>query len=232
MSFAFLPLYTGDYLRDTQHLSCAEHGIYLKLLIHCWDQQGPVPLDERKLFGIVNARSSDEIEAMRRVLSEFFVQMDDGWYNKRMQQELERAAAISNKRKSAGAKGYQAKAKQMLSNCPASATTLTPTLTLTPTPTTTKVKTISSERTHSRSSKPADIGDGEEVTTIQSLKGEVTIRRSFISDLIEAYPAVMVGQEIDRAKLWLDANPTKRKTNVRKFLTNWMSRTQEKGGSR
>ena len=117
MSFAYLPLYTGDYIRDTQHLSCSEHGIYLKLLIHCWDQKGPVPLDERRLLGIVNARSTDEIEAMRRVLLEYFVRMDDGWYNRRMQKEIERCENISSSRSDAGKKGYQAKAKQMPSKC-------------------------------------------------------------------------------------------------------------------
>ena len=120
MSFAFLPLYTGDYLRDTQHLSCSEHGVFLKLLIHCWDQRGPVPLDERKQTGITNARSGDEIEALRRVLGEFFVRMEDGWYNHRMQMEVERANAISAGRSAAGKLGYQAKAKQLLSKSQAS----------------------------------------------------------------------------------------------------------------
>ncbi len=117
MSFAYLPLYTGDYIRDTQHLSCSEHGIYLKMLIHCWDQKGPVPLDERRLMGIVNARSTDEIEAMRRVLLEYFVRMEDGWYNHRMQKEIERCENISSVRSDAGKRGYQAKAKQMPSKC-------------------------------------------------------------------------------------------------------------------
>lgn len=102
MSFAFMALYTGDYLRDTRHLSMAEHGCYLLLLMHCWDQRGPLPKDERKLIGICNARSSDEIEAMRRVVSEFFVEMTDGLYNPRMQKEIERAEAISGKRRVAG----------------------------------------------------------------------------------------------------------------------------------
>lgn len=117
VSFAYLPLYTGDYIRDTQHLSCSEHGIYLKMLIHCWDQKGPVPLDERRLMGIVNARSTDEIEAMRRVLVEYFIRMEDGWYNHRMQREIERCENISSSRSDAGKKGYQAKAKQMPSKC-------------------------------------------------------------------------------------------------------------------
>lgn len=113
MSFAYLRLYTGDYIRDTQHLSMSEHGAYLKLLIYCWDQKGPAPLDERRLLGICNARSGDEIEAMRRVLSEFFIRMDDGWYNRRMQIEIEKASNISTKRSRAGQQGYKARAKRL-----------------------------------------------------------------------------------------------------------------------
>lgn len=142
-----MPVYTGDYQRDTRHLSCSEHGIYFQLLMHCWDQKGPLPLDERRVCGIVNARSGDEIEALRRVLDEFFTRMDDGWYNKRMQSEIERAEALSDKKSRAGRMGYQAmskhltekriqaRAKQVLGTCPADASTPTPTLTPTPTPT-------------------------------------------------------------------------------------------------
>lgn len=130
-----MPVYTGDYLRDTQHLSMSEHGCYLKLLMHCWDQKGPAPLDERKLCGIVNARSSDEILALRRVLEEFFTKMDDGWYNHRMQREIERSENISKARSTAGKAGYQAKAKQLLSKSQARASTPTPTPTTTTTTT-------------------------------------------------------------------------------------------------
>ena len=138
MRFAFLPFYTGDYLRDTRHLSMMEHGAYLMFLTYCWDQRGPIPLDERKQIGIVNARSKEEIEAMRAVLREFFVEMDDGWYNRRMQREIERAQALSSKRKLAGIKGFQAKAKHLLSKSQARAATLT----LTTNPTTTKTPLV------------------------------------------------------------------------------------------
>lgn len=107
MSFAYLPLFTGDYLRDTRHLSPCEHGIYLLLLMYCWDQKAPVPLDERKIMGICNARSSDEIEAARRVLDEFFVRLDDGHYNTRISQEIARSEAISGKRRLAGLARHQ-----------------------------------------------------------------------------------------------------------------------------
>lgn len=127
MSFAFLPLYTGDYLRDTRHLTPMRHGIYVLLLMHCWDQKGPLPLDEQECAGIANCRSADEIEALRYIVNKFFIRMDDGHYNARMQAEVERSEVISDARSKAGKKGYQAKAKQLLSKSQASATTPTPT---------------------------------------------------------------------------------------------------------
>lgn len=129
MSFQFLPFFTGDYLRDTRHLSCSEHGIYCLFLMACWDSRGPLSLDERRLQGICNARSGDEIEAMRRVLTEFFVLMEDGWYNLRMLREIEKADGVSRRRGAAGKAGAAAKmakrslqASQMLSKCLPNAT--------------------------------------------------------------------------------------------------------------
>jgi uncharacterized protein YdaU (DUF1376 family) len=130
-----MPVYSGDYLRDTRHLSPLKHGIYFLLLMHCWDQRGPLPLDEQECAGIANCRSSDEIESLRYVLARFFIRLDDGFYNKRMQREVEKAANISNARSDAGRKGYEARAKQLPSKCQASAST--PTTTTTTTTTTT-----------------------------------------------------------------------------------------------
>ena len=121
MSFAYLPWYTGDYLRDTRHLTPLKHGVYLLLLAYCWDTRGPLPLDEQDCAGICNCRSADEVEALRYVLERYFIRMDDGHYNRRMQKEIERVCNISSVRAKAGALGYQARAKQMLSKCQASA---------------------------------------------------------------------------------------------------------------
>lgn len=131
MSFKFCPIYTGDYLRDTRHLTPTKHGIYLLLLFYAWDQKGPLPLDEQECAGIANCRSADEIDSLRYILAKYFVRMDDGYYNKRMQIEVERSEALSQARSEAGRKGYvsksrqdlregQASVKQVLSNCLAS----------------------------------------------------------------------------------------------------------------
>lgn len=109
MSFAYLPWYTGDYRRDTPHLSMMEHGAYRQMLDFCWDQRGPLPLDERRIFAICNARSAEEMGAVRNVLAEFFVKMDDGHYNKRIQQEIERCSAISGKRAGAARERWKAR---------------------------------------------------------------------------------------------------------------------------
>lgn len=152
MSFAFMPLYSGDYLRDTRHLTPLRHGVYLLLLMHCWDSRGPVPLDEQEAAGVANCRSADEVEALRYVLNRFFTRMEDGWYNRRIQREIERAESISRVRSDAGRMGYQAKAKHMLSKSQAQATTPTPTTTTTATTTTTEQRFALSS--------PLDEGDG------------------------------------------------------------------------
>lgn len=135
MSYAYMALFTGDYLRDTRHLTPEEHGIYLLLLMHCWDQRGPVPLDERKQAGIVNARSGGELESLRRVLREFFARMEDGWYNARMSREIVKCQALSQIWSEAGKRGAQAKAKPRLRVGQAEATTPSPAPSLSPSPT-------------------------------------------------------------------------------------------------
>ncbi len=47
----------------------------------------------------------------------------------------------------------------------------------------------------------------------------------------EVYPACDIEEEIGKAAMWLKANPKNRKKNYRRFLTNWLTRQQEKGGS-
>ena len=47
----------------------------------------------------------------------------------------------------------------------------------------------------------------------------------------EACPAVNVEGEIRFAALWAASNPAKRKKNWLRFLTNWIVRKQERGGS-
>lgn len=54
-----------------------------------------------------------------------------------------------------------------------------------------------------------------------------------IESWVEAYPAVNVSTQLVRMCEWLKSNPSKAKRKMwRRFITNWLSRSQERGGDR
>lgn len=111
-----MPLYVADYLADTLHLSGAEHGAYLLLIMHYW-QKGGLPNEDRKLASIARC-TADEWEAMRGTIAEFF---GEGWRHERIDAELAEAEEKYQKRAAAGQRGGKAKAglKQSSSNATA-----------------------------------------------------------------------------------------------------------------
>lgn len=54
-----------------------------------------------------------------------------------------------------------------------------------------------------------------------------------ISNWSNAFPAVDVNHELMKMLTWLDSNPKRRKTvnGIERFINNWLSRTQDNGGS-
>lgn len=97
----YMPLYVADYLADAAHLSAAEHGAYLLLIMNYWQRGKPLPSDDVKLARI--ARMSDaEWSASKHIISEFF--QDDGefWRHKRIDKELVEVAEKSEKARAAG----------------------------------------------------------------------------------------------------------------------------------
>lgn len=100
----WMPLYIADYLADTAHLSAAEHGAYLLLIMHYW-RAGKLPNDEKQLARIarMNAR---EWANSRDVLASFF---DKEWRHKRIESEILKSTSKSHARAEAGARGGTAK---------------------------------------------------------------------------------------------------------------------------
>lgn len=58
--------------------------------------------------------------------------------------------------------------------------------------------------------------------------------QSLVEEIKAAYPTLDVSQELQRARLWLIANPSKRKTvrGMSKFLAGWMSRQKPHDASK
>lgn len=108
MSEPYLPLYVGDYLKDTGYLTLEQHGAYFMLLMRMWSSGGSLPDDEGKLSRVVGV-TVKKFKAMWPDLSEFFQHADGRITHKRITLELEKAEALREKRAAAGAKGGAAK---------------------------------------------------------------------------------------------------------------------------
>ncbi len=105
MSKAWMPLYIGDYKRDTGHLNTLEHGAYLLLIMHYWET-GPLPNDDVRLAKIAGV-SLKQWSSLREVVISFFLEANAKQLlrHKRIDEELIKAETISAKRALAGAKG-------------------------------------------------------------------------------------------------------------------------------
>lgn len=92
----WMPFYVGDYLKATQHLSGPEHGAYLLLMFHYWEE-GSLPQEDKRLARI--AKMTDrEWKQARDVLAAFFL---PGWRHERLDSEISKSSKISDKRRDA-----------------------------------------------------------------------------------------------------------------------------------
>jgi uncharacterized protein YdaU (DUF1376 family) len=101
MKRPWMPLYVGDYLGDTGHLTTTQHGAYLLLMMHYW-RKGGLPNDDKQLSKITKLPLKVWSE-YRETLQDFFHENDgDPWRHKRIDVELFKTTEISAKRANAG----------------------------------------------------------------------------------------------------------------------------------
>ena len=102
---AWMPLHIDDYLADTGHLTGAEHGAYMLMIMHYW-QNGGLPENER-LIARIARMDAGQWDESRDVLAMLF---GPGWTHKRIDAELSKADEIIEKRRAA-ANGRHSKSK-------------------------------------------------------------------------------------------------------------------------
>jgi len=100
MSRAWMPLYVGDYLRDTRDLSTLQHGAYLLLIMHYW-QHDSLPADDRQLALIAGLAPA----IWRRIGAPIKAKFRDGWKHKRIEAEMAKADRAVMQRRRAGYSG-------------------------------------------------------------------------------------------------------------------------------
>ena len=78
------PHHIGDWKSATGHLTLVERALYLGLIHHYYDQEGPIQHAELPaLCRKLGARSEDEIAAVDVLLGEFFTWSNDCWHHKK-----------------------------------------------------------------------------------------------------------------------------------------------------
>jgi uncharacterized protein YdaU (DUF1376 family) len=113
----WMPLWIGDYLADTMHLTTEQHGAYLLLIMDYW-RRGSSPDDDRLLAAIAKI-SLAKWKILRPILSPFFAVENGRWTHKRI--EAERTKALANKDKFAERARTAANARW---NAPSNATSI------------------------------------------------------------------------------------------------------------
>jgi len=109
----FMPLYVGDYLADTTHLTVTEHGAYMLLLMSMWRNGGSLPNDDKSLAR--HARCTrGQWDRMRPVLIEFFEATDRTITQGRLAKELTKHTEAVRQQRERSSNGGKAKALKSL----------------------------------------------------------------------------------------------------------------------
>jgi uncharacterized protein YdaU (DUF1376 family) len=97
-SDTWMPIYWGDYAKDTGHLGAAQHGAYLLLMKHYWVTGQPLPDDDAQLWRIACADSLAHWRRLKPVVLAFFERRDGRLHHSRVEKELVAAGRNADRR--------------------------------------------------------------------------------------------------------------------------------------
>jgi uncharacterized protein YdaU (DUF1376 family) len=100
MGRAWMPLYVGDYLRDTRDLNTLQHGAYRLLIMHYW-QHDALPADDARLAAITGL----SVAQWRRIREPVQAKFAQDWKHKRIEAELAKVDRAFLQRRLAGRSG-------------------------------------------------------------------------------------------------------------------------------
>src|ERR1700728_4653659 len=105
----WMPMYWGDYARDTGHLNATAHGAYLMLIKHYWCSGHPITDDDDELWRIACCDSKKEWMKIRQRIVRFFIPKDGTLTHKRIDAEISRTQSVSVSKADAGRRGAAAR---------------------------------------------------------------------------------------------------------------------------
>lgn len=78
----------SDFNNATRHLTRVERSLFSDAIELYYDTEKPLTLDFDRLSRLLLANTTEEKAALRDVLNEFFTLTDDGYFNKRCNEEI------------------------------------------------------------------------------------------------------------------------------------------------
>jgi uncharacterized protein YdaU (DUF1376 family) len=134
MSLHWFPFYVGDWLKDTQDLTATERGYYISLLVACYSM-GHIPKDLDALCRICCEYAPSNAQIVRRVADRYFKPNGEHLTHKRVDKELSKAKARTEKALRAAQKRWADAPSNASGNAPSNAPAMLTTTTVQSTPT-------------------------------------------------------------------------------------------------
>lgn len=203
-------LYPKEFLSDVNvvDMTDKECGRYIKLLCHCWIEDG-LSKDLRVVKGWLNHSPS---------IARCFYEKDGKFHHKRLDEEREKQRIWAEKSRIGGLHSIEKK-RLVKGGYKGGSRVVQP-------------------KANSSSSSSSSILKNKYKNTSSSISFDVSSRRwngiegTDMEAWANSYPACDINMELGRMGEWIIANPAKgKKSNYRRFIVNWLSRSQDRGGS-
>lgn len=247
--------YVGDYLKDTRHLSLEAKGAWTDLLWFMFhaEQRGQITLPIDGFSRLLGAGQEQTIRVLNELVAtrvcDCLINGAQGdmspfcppnvpacplnvtIINRRMaKEEKQRDYNRLKKQKQRSSKVCPENVKPLLSSSSSSSFSNNELLRnsarseAVPHSRPASAATIEICPTAANGESPASYHERYMVWATSLIRDYVTIHRN---QLELAYPGIDLDQQAAMSIAWLQANPGKRKRDVRRFVTNWLARAQE-----
>jgi len=134
----WMPIYIGDYIKDTMGLSAEQHGCYLLILMDMWTHDGWIPSNPEYLSRIARVSEERWRTHIRVALHHFFREDESVITHDRLLSELNQSKARRIKAQENGRKGGRPRTQKEPTGLPIANPTLNPERTSSPSPSHTK----------------------------------------------------------------------------------------------
>jgi uncharacterized protein YdaU (DUF1376 family) len=227
MNKDWFPWYPARFRADTMHLTAEQDGIYRRLIDHYMETGVALP-DNDSALARISGIAIDSWTIAAAILRPFFKPKDGKLFHKKCEEVLADQLARSKKNAEKGKAGAKKRWKSDIDipNENSSGHTST--------------TESESQQDGTRQDRTGQDSNEEDDKTSSSSAVSSKISFSYearkfdgISDIhVEswkaAYPAIDIMVEVNKAAVWLVANPKNRKRNLERFLANWMAKQQER----